>query len=203
MCGFVEVEHVRRELLGVARINGRYAGTNQRSGIGVVRFKQACPIVGWFTDIDLRPHSVHRQSLGHTVGHIGWHDESNSIAHLHQYQRDDNTAFRVTPGGRQPSGIGKQAHVLGQLALQKFDGVCSAYCDQFVQLATYLWHTSRMVEDSHKPIDSNDSAATSKPDDNVEQDSDVTPPEKEIGGRDGPDPTRYGDWEKNGRCIDF
>ena len=25
----------------------------------------------------------------------------------------------------------------------------------------------------------------------------------EIGGRDGPDPTRYGDWEKNGRCIDF
>jgi len=27
--------------------------------------------------------------------------------------------------------------------------------------------------------------------------------EKEIGGRDGPDPTRYGDWEKGGRCIDF
>jgi hypothetical protein len=26
---------------------------------------------------------------------------------------------------------------------------------------------------------------------------------KEIGGRTGPDPTRYGDWEKNGRCIDF
>ncbi|MEO8670535.1 MAG: succinate dehydrogenase assembly factor 4 [Tahibacter sp.] len=26
---------------------------------------------------------------------------------------------------------------------------------------------------------------------------------REIGGRQGPDPTRYGDWEKNGRCIDF
>ena len=26
---------------------------------------------------------------------------------------------------------------------------------------------------------------------------------KEIGGRGGLDPTRYGDWEKNGRCIDF
>ncbi|MED5430058.1 MAG: DUF1674 domain-containing protein [Pseudomonadota bacterium] len=25
----------------------------------------------------------------------------------------------------------------------------------------------------------------------------------EIGGRKGLDPTRYGDWEKNGRCIDF
>lgn len=40
----------------------------------------------------------------------------------------------------------------------------------------------------------------SKPDD--------TPPAeqerpKEIGGRGGLDPTRYGDWEKAGRCIDF
>jgi hypothetical protein len=25
----------------------------------------------------------------------------------------------------------------------------------------------------------------------------------EIGGRGGLEPTRYGDWEKNGRCIDF
>ena len=29
------------------------------------------------------------------------------------------------------------------------------------------------------------------------------PRQKEIGGRDGPDPTRFGDWEKGGRCIDF
>jgi len=26
---------------------------------------------------------------------------------------------------------------------------------------------------------------------------------REIGGRQGPEPTRYGDWEKAGRCIDF
>ena len=26
---------------------------------------------------------------------------------------------------------------------------------------------------------------------------------REHGGREGPEPTRYGDWEKNGRCIDF
>jgi hypothetical protein len=29
------------------------------------------------------------------------------------------------------------------------------------------------------------------------------PRPKEIGGRDGPDPTRYGDWEKNGIASDF
>ena len=28
-------------------------------------------------------------------------------------------------------------------------------------------------------------------------------PPVEIGGREGPEPTRFGDWEKSGRCIDF
>jgi len=36
----------------------------------------------------------------------------------------------------------------------------------------------------------------------------VAPPQapvlpREIGGREGPEPTRFGDWEKAGRCIDF
>ena len=25
----------------------------------------------------------------------------------------------------------------------------------------------------------------------------------EVGGSDGPEPTRFGDWERNGRCTDF
>lgn len=29
------------------------------------------------------------------------------------------------------------------------------------------------------------------------------PPEREIGGRGGKDPARYGDWEIKGRAIDF
>lgn len=36
--------------------------------------------------------------------------------------------------------------------------------------------------------------------------ADKIPPEKkvaEIGGFKGPEPTRYGDWEYNGRCTDF
>jgi len=36
---------------------------------------------------------------------------------------------------------------------------------------------------------------------------DVSPLEKKrpatVEERPAPDPTRYGDWEKNGRCIDF
>ena len=33
--------------------------------------------------------------------------------------------------------------------------------------------------------------------------TDPLDPPREYGGRKGPDPVRYGDWEKNGRCIDF
>lgn len=32
---------------------------------------------------------------------------------------------------------------------------------------------------------------------------DVNPETKEKGGPRGPEPTRYGDWERKGRCIDF
>ncbi|MBL6935931.1 MAG: DUF1674 domain-containing protein [Alphaproteobacteria bacterium] len=28
-------------------------------------------------------------------------------------------------------------------------------------------------------------------------------PQAETGGPDGPEPTRYGDWERKGRCVDF
>jgi hypothetical protein len=31
----------------------------------------------------------------------------------------------------------------------------------------------------------------------------VQPATREIGGPQGPEPTRYGDWEKGGRCSDF
>ena len=49
---------------------------------------------------------------------------------------------------------------------------------------------------------------TESPDSKQESKADDTPTEsterpREIGGRKGPDPTRYGDWEKGGRCIDF
>jgi len=29
------------------------------------------------------------------------------------------------------------------------------------------------------------------------------PARVEVGGPPGPEPTRFGDWERNGRCIDF
>jgi hypothetical protein len=35
------------------------------------------------------------------------------------------------------------------------------------------------------------------------QETAAAPPAKEVGGPRGPEPTRYGDWEKNGIASDF
>jgi hypothetical protein len=47
------------------------------------------------------------------------------------------------------------------------------------------------------------------PDHPIKDEADTPPADKpapmprEIGGPKGPEPTRYGDWEQNGRCTDF
>ena len=68
-----------------------------------------------------------------------------------------------------------------------------------------------MADDTTESTDNSASQAVpsdvstdiSRDNDNAEEASGETGREKEIGGRDGLDPTRYGDWEKAGRCIDF
>jgi len=44
-----------------------------------------------------------------------------------------------------------------------------------------------------------------KTDNTQREDPPVTDKEqpREVGGPKGPEPTRYGDWERKGRCIDF
>lgn len=50
----------------------------------------------------------------------------------------------------------------------------------------------------------NETKPESKPEKTGKPEDKVTPlPPKEIGGPQGPEPTRFGDWEKAGRCSDF
>jgi hypothetical protein len=49
------------------------------------------------------------------------------------------------------------------------------------------------IEPQHKPEPSERPAAASA----------ASPKSGEVGGRAGPEPTRFGDWELRGRCIDF
>ena len=64
-----------------------------------------------------------------------------------------------------------------------------------------LWHTLAMQRDDPK---NKAKVVNFKNESRVNDTSpaDDTRP-KEVGGRGGLDPTRYGDWEKGGRCIDF
>ncbi|HMA52786.1 MAG TPA: DUF1674 domain-containing protein [Magnetospirillaceae bacterium] len=48
---------------------------------------------------------------------------------------------------------------------------------------------------SEKPPDKTDEKQTG--------DKPKAEPPREIGGPKGPEPTRYNDWEKGGRCVDF
>ena len=45
-------------------------------------------------------------------------------------------------------------------------------------------------------------AIESEPESDTEEGT-QPPTQREIGGPRGLEPTRYGDWEKGGRCIDF
>jgi hypothetical protein len=50
-----------------------------------------------------------------------------------------------------------------------------------------------------EPVENRPSPGRSDP----AQPPESVPPPREIGGPKGPEPTRYGDWEVNGRCSDF
>lgn len=54
---------------------------------------------------------------------------------------------------------------------------------------------------SDQSLSTNDPPASAPPAEPKPVDARVPAPE--VGGRGGLDPVRYGDWEKNGRCIDF
>jgi hypothetical protein len=71
-----------------------------------------------------------------------------------------------------------------------------------------------MTSDTERNTDTPDSETLRKDsgtpedqsEDNTTHNSEQAAPRekpREIGGRKGPDPVRYGDWEKQGRCIDF
>lgn len=54
-----------------------------------------------------------------------------------------------------------------------------------------------MSEDSKTQDQPAEAAAAPKPE------PAPRPPADEIGGPEGAEPTRFGDWEKSGRCSDF
>lgn len=59
-----------------------------------------------------------------------------------------------------------------------------------------------LLEDAPGPARAKSARSAKSERTNRSETSDETA-RREIGGPEGPEPTRYGDWERNGRCTDF
>ncbi len=66
-----------------------------------------------------------------------------------------------------------------------------------------VWHNSGMSGKKLNTTQDKDSGDLIEAEMTAENEHKGDKKKREIGGREGPDPTRFGDWEKNGRCIDF
>jgi hypothetical protein len=67
---------------------------------------------------------------------------------------------------------------------------------------TYLIKNMRSGKSENK-VDPSVGDQDDGSDTNPEAGRDEPRREREVGGPRGPEPTRYGDWERKGRCIDF
>ncbi len=85
--------------------------------------------------------------------------------------------------------------------------MCTKFRVLPVVLMQRFWHHSGSMQNDLQGVDRPASAARPSPKISVEDSppAGLTEPVvvAEIGGPKGPEPTRFGDWEKNGRCIDF
>ncbi|KAK7315687.1 hypothetical protein VNO77_34254 [Canavalia gladiata] len=66
-------------------------------------------------------------------------------------------------------------------------------------------HENSIREQAQAPQESlhDESKQSNEPQEDDDDGDDVNKETGEVGGPKGPEPTRYGDWERKGRCSDF
>ncbi|WP_372602857.1 DUF1674 domain-containing protein [Actibacterium sp.] len=60
-----------------------------------------------------------------------------------------------------------------------------------------------MSDESRKDLPPAAQRALAEAEERRKKAAEADPLPKELGGRDGPEPVRYGDWEKKGIAVDF
>ncbi|KAJ4705986.1 succinate dehydrogenase assembly factor 4, mitochondrial-like [Melia azedarach] len=61
----------------------------------------------------------------------------------------------------------------------------------------------KSIEEREEDTVKSGNEETENQEDEEDDDDHVNKETGEVGGPRGPEPTRYGDWERNGRCYDF
>ena len=142
-----------------------------------------------------------------------------------QRKQGDQPPLRIQPAIPLPMPRRQGCDIVHGLRLQEGCGAITEHLHDLpsgqaetprkARLACLSWprhlnSTHRMIGKFPHTADVGDAASTPQPaatpgvaDTAEHREAASQPAAREIGGRDGPDPTRYGDWEKNGRCIDF
>lgn len=64
-------------------------------------------------------------------------------------------------------------------------------------------HENPISGENDKVVDDDKANGGDSESDEDDDSLDINKQTGEIGGPKGPEPTRFGDWEKNGRCSDF
>lgn len=83
-------------------------------------------------------------------------------------------------------------------------GLCMKFSRLRVVGMRRFWHHQSPMQNDPQGVGRPASATAPAPAATTPTSTDPIPsPPTEIGGPSGPEPTRFGDWEKNGRCIDF
>ena len=85
------------------------------------------------------------------------------------------------------------------------NSVCGGDSPGFVAGRAEFWHNCGDMQTSPEKNSSTPASVPSdlQPSAVPAATGNVRPAEREIGGPSGPEPTRFGDWERKGRCIDF
>jgi hypothetical protein len=76
-------------------------------------------------------------------------------------------------------------------------------CDEGTEFDVGADRTARVDLAVSADVPTPQGPAQQDPAERAEAPEQAAAPPRELGGRKGPDPTRYGDWELRGRCIDF
>jgi hypothetical protein len=81
--------------------------------------------------------------------------------------------------------------------------ICGAATDASKYAPSYLGTREPMPTIDAEPTESVENKPLTAEDSALPEGEESLVAVQEIGGPSGPEPTRFGDWERKGRCVDF
>src|SRR5262245_50563861 len=175
---------------------------------------ERAPSVRFVAQFDFCPQRVTSKVRPYGIRLARGNPDQHAVGEGQQPQHTEDSTLRVGDSGRQEPGLGQQIQVVGELTLKeglrvrpthgqdagigelrRTHRVASSNC---ATSSSWAKISVTLAESRTSPLPPSDQAP---PETSGPPPSSMPRPSapREIGGRQGPEPTRYGDWEKDGR----